>query len=304
MNYFGKDSKVTTMATGYSQGGAAARTYLEDYGDKQGLDYSVMLAPMGGNNGRGEDGIWAGSKNGVQTLGIENKYDPARGLWDRQGSEGGDVKNPLGGLLPGMKNLNLDLYKKAADFVTSPNGWLHGDANKEDANLGTYGYPVKDLMPWTKQLFNNGFADGKNPSSFEKKAEWDYHPDKAPEGQKFDPTAVGDKGEKVSGWDFAKTVGGLAWDGVKGWAGKQLNNVKEGVTDAWDGVKTGAGKAWDGVKHGAEHLWDGAKNLVSGWFGGGKKQVNNADSGSETGWAGAKEPEKPKKEGLLQRLFH
>ncbi len=150
MNYFGKDSKVTTMATGYSQGGAAARTYLEDYGDKQGLDYSVLLAPMGGNNGRGEDGIWSGSKNGVQTLGIANKYDPALGLWDRKGDEGGDVKNPLGGWLPGMKSLNLDLYKKAADFVTSPNGWLHGDANKEDANLGTYGYPVKDLMPWTK----------------------------------------------------------------------------------------------------------------------------------------------------------
>ena len=46
---------------------------------------------------RGEDGIWGGTKNGVQTLGIENKYDPARGLWDRKGDEGGDVKNPLGG---------------------------------------------------------------------------------------------------------------------------------------------------------------------------------------------------------------
>ena len=82
MNYFGKDSKTTTLTTGYSQGGAAARTYVEDYGNKQGLDYAVMLAPMGGNNGRGEDGIWGGTKNGVQTLGIENKYDPARGLWD------------------------------------------------------------------------------------------------------------------------------------------------------------------------------------------------------------------------------
>ena len=91
MNYFGKDSKTTTLTTGYSQGGAAARTYVEDYGNKQGLDYAVMLAPMGGNNGRGEDGIWGGTKNGVQTLGIENKYDPARGLWDRKGDEGGDV---------------------------------------------------------------------------------------------------------------------------------------------------------------------------------------------------------------------
>ena len=305
MNYFGKDSKTTTMATGYSQGGAAARTYLEDYGDKQGLDYSVMLAPMGGNNGRGEDGIWGGMKNGVQTLGIENKYDPARGLWDRKGEEGADKKNPLAGWLPGMPSLNLDLYKKAADFVTSPNGWLHGDANKEDANLGTYGYPVKDLMPWTKQLFNNGFKDEKNPNTFDKKAEWDHHPEQAPPGQKFDPNAVGDKGEKVSGWDFAKTVGGILWDKGKSWAGEQINNVTEGAKEKWEGVKHGASDLWNGAKEKVSDGWQSAKDTVSGWFGGGKKQVKNNDVGNAShGWEGAKEKEKPKKEGFLQKLFH
>ena len=302
MNYFGKDSKTTTLTTGYSQGGAAARTYVEDYGNKQGLDYAVMLAPMGGNNGRGEDGIWGGTKNGVQTLGIENKYDPARGLWDRKGDEGGDVKNPLGSWLPGMKNLNLDLYKKAADFVTSPNGWLHGEANRDDAKLGTYGYPVKDLMPWTKQLFNNGFHDDKNPNSFQKKADWDYHPE-PPKGEKFDPSAVGDKGEKVSGWDFAKTVGGIAWDKAKGWAGEKIHNVAEGAKDKWEGVKHGASDLWNGAKQTVSEGWQSAKDMVSGWFGGGKKQVKNTDDTGQ-GWQGAKADDKKKDGGFLSKLFH
>ena len=43
--------------------------------------------------------------------------------------------------------------------MTSPNGWLHGEANRDDAKLGTYGYPVKDLMPWTNSSLTTAFDD-------------------------------------------------------------------------------------------------------------------------------------------------
>ena len=76
---------------GLFAGRTAARTYVEDYGNKQGLDYAVMLAPMGGNNGRARTASGRHQKWRPDAR-IENKVRPARGLWDRKGDEGGDVK--------------------------------------------------------------------------------------------------------------------------------------------------------------------------------------------------------------------
>jgi hypothetical protein len=162
--------------------------------------------------------------------------------------------------------------------------------------LGTYGYPVKDLMPWTQQLFNNGFKDEKNPNTFDKKAEWDLPPRASAAGTEVRSKCRRGQGRKVSGWDFAKTVGGILWDKGKSWAGEQINNVTEGAKEKWEGVKHGASDLWNGAKEKVSDGWQSAKDTVSGWFGGGKKQVKNNDVGNAShGWEGAKEKEKPKK---------
>ncbi len=126
------------------------------------------------------------------------------------------------------------------------------------------------------------------------------------QGQKFDPNAVGDKGEKVSGWDFAKTVGGLLWDKGKSWAGEKINNFTEGAKEKWEGVKHGASDLWNGAKEKVSDGWQSAKDTVAGWFGGGKKQVNNNDvGGADKGWEGAKQKTPDKgKGGFFHNLFH
>ena len=65
--------------------------------------------------------------------------------------------------LCGQKDANFtaltrDLIDRMIDFASSPNGWLHGDANVDDARKGTYGYQIKDVLPLVQNMFQNGPA--------------------------------------------------------------------------------------------------------------------------------------------------
>ena len=101
-NYLGKiDKRVKTVATGYSQGGAAVLEYAHQFGGTDGLDKVVALAPMGGADRYGADGVFSGKvkkeqsfldrinpfkskeeDQGVDVLSIMNASDPAKHIYD------------------------------------------------------------------------------------------------------------------------------------------------------------------------------------------------------------------------------
>ena len=79
----GQDSSVETTAFGYSQGAAVVREYLARYGDHDGLDYAISVATMGGVDGAGADGIWAGQQGATLALSVVHADDPARDVHGR-----------------------------------------------------------------------------------------------------------------------------------------------------------------------------------------------------------------------------
>ena len=156
-NYLSKfDTNKTSLINGYSQGGGAVMEYLREHGNKDGLDYAVALAPMGGPtaDSTGGDGVWGGQLNGVSTLSIENKRDPAQYIY-------GDNIKELG---PGLLNFVADDKDKKLGGESA----LHGGFDPEHPELGTYGYPMALGQNLISDLFN-----GQYTGDYRRRGDWD-----------------------------------------------------------------------------------------------------------------------------------
>ncbi|MEM6928626.1 MAG: hypothetical protein AAF602_16940, partial [Myxococcota bacterium] len=150
------DPSVTTVASGYSQGGAAVLDYALDprgeFPDRTTLDYALALAPMGGTDTRGGEGIWAGRVGNTQLLSIAHPDDPARHIHTDEGIV--DVSGNSG-----------DFVESAIDF-TRPDGHpdkrgygaLHSGYDRFDPTAGTWGYPMTAFRAQTEALFRGDHA--------------------------------------------------------------------------------------------------------------------------------------------------
>jgi hypothetical protein len=180
---FGEGSDLTTVAFGYSQGAAAVRAYVARYGDADGLDYAVPLAVMGGADGRGAEGVWAGTWGrkagaGVAMLSVVNAGDPARWIYGRTlvalAPRLANYVEGHGALISGDRSLHEGYY--GSRFAPVPYG-----ADRDAAlAVGLFGYPTAYLAPLYDALFQDRYV-----GVYERRADWRYdareelvHPDK------------------------------------------------------------------------------------------------------------------------------
>ena len=163
---------ITTVATGYSQGGAAVLDYVERYGNTGLLDNAVAMAPMGGTDRHGGTGVHSGEWNSVQTLSIMNDKDPAQHLH-------GDN---LLSLAPGMLNFGTEVDVPWLEHERDRHGQYWGNipdyelkgATEEELteaySAGTIGYPTGYIQPMIADLLNGGFKG----YGYERRGGWDY----------------------------------------------------------------------------------------------------------------------------------
>jgi hypothetical protein len=215
---------VTTIATGYSQGGAAVLGYEAAHPkNDQGLNYAVALAPMGGTDQHGATGVWSGARDGTNTFSVSHQLDPAAGIYDSGGALG-----------------KAHLWEGMTNFIASPNGFLHGDPNKTDGRLGTYGYPTQQLMPGIDNFFNS--AKQGPMKSYSRDGNWNIAPT-GPDGQHVDPSKPGNPsvgsvlgeagsltGNKIS------SAASSAWSGAKSLGSKALSAGEGLVSNAAKGI--------------------------------------------------------------------
>lgn len=248
---------TTSLATGYSQGGGAVLNYVNQHGAKDGLDYAVALAPMGGNDRHGGNGVNQGNLNGVNTLSIMHQLDPAQTLYDPT---------------PGREKagVNVDLIDRMIDFASSKNGWLHGDAVVDDARKGTYGYQINDVLPLVQNMFQNGPAAAGSPDSYRRTGDWNKMPS-AEQKQAHDDAQKRDD-ERLKREDPVGYYKKLATDKAMSGVDKLFDNgIVDGAIDVgtkihngYNTVKEKAGNLWEGAKDKAGDLWDGAKDKAKG----------------------------------------
>lgn len=240
----------TSVATGYSQGGGVVSNYVNQHGNQDGLDYSVALAPMGGNDRHGANGVHQGTQNGVNSLSIMHALDPAQHLYDPT---------------PGREKAgsNIDLIDRMIDFASSKNGWLHGDAYADDAKRGTYGYQMKDAAPLVHDLFAQGPAEEGAKDTYHRTGDWTHMPTDADRNAHDQAEKADNKREfKEDKWGWLK---GKLTDGAMNIADKLFDSgaVDKGidlgqrVKNGFNKAKKGVGGAWDGLKSKGKSLWDG-----------------------------------------------
>lgn len=162
---------ITTVAAGYSQGGAAVLDYVDRYGDTGLLDNAVAIAPMGGTDRHGGTGVNNGNWNGVNTLSVMNEQDPAQHIH-------GDN---LLSLLPGMVNFSATHIPGMAGegdrhgtYWGSPGSTdyaLPPGVDATDAfSAGTFGYPTEYIQPMITDLLNGEY----NRYQYGRRGDWDY----------------------------------------------------------------------------------------------------------------------------------
>lgn len=157
-NYMSKmDKDMTTLLNGYSQGAGGVQEYLRQYGNKDGLDYAISLAPMGGasKDSQGGHGMWAGDFNGVSTLTLENKEDPAQYIY-------GDNLSELG---PGLLNFVAPDDKKKLGGQSD----IHSGFDATNPGAGTYGYPMELGRLLMRDLFGGAYT-----GDYQRRGDWDY----------------------------------------------------------------------------------------------------------------------------------
>lgn len=165
----GPQSTVPTLALGYSQGGAVIRDYLVKYGDSDGLDFAVSIATMGGVDGRGADGVWAGRTgakraHGVSTVAVVHTRDPAKGVFGRNiFALAGGLHNFDRNGKP--RNQDGDLHSGYFGVRTLPGGVDPARA----AGLGTWGYPVAYVRPLVDALLA-----GRLEMRLERRGSWEW----------------------------------------------------------------------------------------------------------------------------------
>ena len=162
---------ITTVAAGYSQGGAAVLDYVDRYGDTGLLDNAVAIAPMGGTDRHGGTGVNNGNWNGVNTLAVMNEQDPAQHIH-------GDN---LLSLLPGMVNFSAtNLPGMAGEGDRHGTYWgapgatdytLPDGADRTAAfSAGTFGYPTQYIQPMITDMLNGEY----NNYEYGNRGAWDY----------------------------------------------------------------------------------------------------------------------------------
>lgn len=171
------DEDVQTIGYGYSQGGAALLEALRQQDpDGRTLDLALLLAPMGGADGRGGTGVWSGSMNGTDVLSVVNEEDPAAMLHPEQSWFGfgqamhNFLKTPPeqegDGALHSMTCSDLGLDEPFPMACEIPL-----DSNPTDLQQhGTFGYPTSV----TEQLVHDLLDGGAGPHGYQHLGEWDH----------------------------------------------------------------------------------------------------------------------------------
>ncbi|WP_428262996.1 hypothetical protein [Haliangium sp.] len=173
MEALGADMNV--VGTGYSQGGAALMDYIDRYGAEDDLDQAVALAPMGGADRKGADGVFTGERNGVETLTVMNAGDPAKEI---HGDNLFELISPMLNFIaePGKQRGDGDLH---AGFLGDPNHPLPPGLDPQTAMAaGTLGYPSHLIRPMLEDLFSGGFAG----TEYERRGDFSEDIRNAPEG--------------------------------------------------------------------------------------------------------------------------
>lgn len=195
LTHLGPETK--TVTTGYSQGGAAVMDYLDRYGDQDGLDYALALAPMGGTDQHGGNGVWSGKHNGVSTLSIMNQGDPAQGI---HGDYLVDLIDPMHTFVSDGKQAKRGL-----------DGALHSGFYGDEAHplpegvdpmvamaAGTMGYPTQYVEPMLADLFGDRLSN----TPYARRGDWNYdlRQELVQNGQngKLDPTRLKRDGRQVA----------------------------------------------------------------------------------------------------------
>lgn len=152
-NMLGKlDKNVNTVATGYSQGGGAVLEYAHKYGGQDGLDKIIALAPMGGADRFGADGVYSGNIKGqdnrswwdklnpfskkqddpgVDTLSIMNAADPAKNIYDplKDNPMARGARNGLVNQIPNMVSGGIDAVGKVGSMIPGIGPLIGAGAN-------------------------------------------------------------------------------------------------------------------------------------------------------------------------------
>lgn len=189
--------EMKTVTTGYSQGGAAVLDYIARYGDQDGLDYALALAPMGGADQHGADGVFSGEFNGVETLSVMNQGDPAKGL---HGDHLVDLIDPMWTFVDSgrQEKRGLDGNLHAGHYGDDAHPLPPGADPRAAMAAGTMGYPTEYVSPMLDDLFN-GRMDGQG---FKRRGDWDFdlRDELVHNGQdgKFDPNKLKRDGRTVA----------------------------------------------------------------------------------------------------------
>jgi hypothetical protein len=195
LEHLGPD--MTTVATGYSQGGAAVMDYLDRYGDQDGLDYALALAPMGGTDQHGGNGVYSGEMNGVSTLSIMNQRDPAQGI---HGDYLVDLIDPMLTFVSEGKQQQRGLDGSLhSGFYGDPDHPLpEGVDPLEAMAAGTMGYPTQYVEPMLDDLFGGRYSD----TPYARRGDWnfDLRDELVQNGQngKLDPNRLKREGREVA----------------------------------------------------------------------------------------------------------
>lgn len=153
----GFDSPVPTVALGYSQGAAVVRGYVARYGDSDGLDYAIPLATMGGADGAGGDGVWAGRTGalrgpGVAMLAVTHAGDPARWVYGKGIFQ---LAPRFATYVNGAKKRGGDLALHEGYLGSHHTPLPHRADPAAALDAGTHGYPTAYLAG----LFDDLLAD-------------------------------------------------------------------------------------------------------------------------------------------------
>ncbi|MEM9489227.1 MAG: hypothetical protein AAGC55_08785, partial [Myxococcota bacterium] len=167
LEHLGPDMKTAT--TGYSQGGAAVLDYVARYGDQDGLDYALALAPMGGADQYGGDGVYSGEFNGVSTLSIMNDKDPAKDLY---GDYLVDLIGPMRTFVSADRQAErgLDGALHGGHYGDEDHPLPAGSDPRAAMAAGTLGYPTGYVSPMLDDLF----AGRHSGTPFGRRGDWGF----------------------------------------------------------------------------------------------------------------------------------
>lgn len=163
------DADVNTVATGYSQGGGAVLEYAHQYGGTDGLDKAIALAPMGGADRFGDDGVYSGTMqhgaqdSGVDVLALMNAADPAKDIYDplKDNDTLQGVRNGVVNAVPDFISAGLHGVGAAGSLLPGPLGGLIGGGANLLAGVWdgvTQNHAVQDTLAQGGSQLLNGLG--------------------------------------------------------------------------------------------------------------------------------------------------